>query len=87
MRLSHSSISLCSTLPLYYFIYYFLFFIFALAWAMKMVYLGLILGVSVGPFLGRRHSRLQVKVKNSGQTLQRDRHACLRCDVRMRNVD
>lgn len=84
MRLSHSPISLCSTLPFYYFI---IIFIFALAWAMRIVYLGLILGVSVGPFLGRRHSRLQVKVKEWGQTLQRDRHACLRCDVRMRNVD
>lgn len=54
---------------------------------MKIVYLGLILGVSVGPFLGRRHSRLQVKVKKSGQTLQGDGHACLRYDVRTGNVD
>ena len=54
---------------------------------MKILYLGLSLGVSVGPFLRRRHSRLQVKVEESGPMLQRDRHACLRCDVRMRNVD
>lgn len=87
MRLSHSPISLCFNFAIVLFCYYFLFFIVALAWAMKIVYLGLILGVSVGPFLGRRHSRLQVKVKKSGQTLQGDGHACLRCDVRTHNVD
>ena len=57
--------------------------------ARDFVYLGLRLGISVGPFPGKRHGGQSSDLRSGlkGQRLERDGHAYLRCQVTVGKCD